>query len=250
MDGDGSSIFKRKDGKQHGSTQARRADVSSPCEPTDAPGNSGDGRGRGSGQPRRVLLVTDMALFAEGLRVMFEAGHAFHVAGVCHDADAALAAVATIELDMLVLDADMPYTNPFDLAARIKQRRPGAGIVLLTDASLLAFSRQTAGANVDACMPKTAGFADLLSTLHRVSANKPDVDSGSSRARGDAPGTPQALSERRGEFTASEWKLMRVLTEGLPDSKTGAMLGMSAATVEAQRNALMGKLGLGTANPS
>ena len=216
----------------------------------DAPGTSWGSHERGTGLPRRVLVVTAMALFAEGLRVMFDAGNVFHVEGECHDADAALAAVATLELDMVVLDADMPYTNPFDLAARIKQRRPDAGVVLLTELSLLAFSRQKAGASVDACVPKTAGFAELLSTLHRVAANNQEAASARSRPRSDERSAPPELAERRGEFTASEWELMCLLTEGLGDSRTAAMLGISAAKVEAQRNALMGKLSTRTANPS
>ena len=222
MDSDGSRIFKHQDGERPGSMQPPRVDVSSAGVPPEASASSRAGDGRGTGQPRRVLLVTNMALLAEGLRGMFDAGQAFHVAGECHDADAALAAVANLEPDMVVLDADMPHARAFDLAARIKQRRPGAGIVLLTEASLLASSRQAAGATVDACIPKTAGFAELLSTLHRVAANNQETDSARAHPRGDGGSAPPAIAQRCSEFKAGESKLRHSVAESPGDVRASS----------------------------
>jgi DNA-binding NarL/FixJ family response regulator len=80
----------------------------------------------------RLLLVDDHALFREGLAGLFAYQDDFEVVGEVSDADTALARVAELHPDIVLMDIDMPGDDGIATTRRLKSEFPGVTVVMLT----------------------------------------------------------------------------------------------------------------------
>ncbi len=67
----------------------------------------------------RVLLADDHQIMAQGLRSLLEPE--FELVGIVSDGREALAAVATLRPDVLVLDITMPSLNGIETARQLRE---------------------------------------------------------------------------------------------------------------------------------
>lgn len=81
--------------------------------------------------PLRALIVDDEPLARSNLAVLLARDPDISVAGQCGSADEAMAALATVQPDLLFLDIEMPECDGFELLERIGPA-PGFAIVFVT----------------------------------------------------------------------------------------------------------------------
>jgi DNA-binding NarL/FixJ family response regulator len=82
--------------------------------------------------PVRVLIVDDQALFREGLRTILSTRPETEVAGEAADGEEAIARVATLEPDVVLMDLQMPVLDGIQATARIRDRWPSIPVLALT----------------------------------------------------------------------------------------------------------------------
>jgi DNA-binding NarL/FixJ family response regulator len=81
----------------------------------------------------RVLLVDDQALFVESLKTVIEhLAEDIEVVGIARNGAEAVAAMATAEIDLVVMDVRMPVMDGVEATKRIRAARPEARIMMLT----------------------------------------------------------------------------------------------------------------------
>jgi len=83
-----------------------------------------------------VLIVDDHAAFRAAARELLEAG-GYRVVGEAADGAAALAAVAELEPDVVLLDVQLPDLNGFEVADRLDAGAPA--VVFVSSRSVSAF---------------------------------------------------------------------------------------------------------------
>jgi DNA-binding NarL/FixJ family response regulator len=76
-----------------------------------------------------VLLVDDHAPFRASARALLEA-EGFDVVGEAADGEAALAEIARLRPEIVLLDVQLPDTDGFEIAARLSREGSPAQIVL------------------------------------------------------------------------------------------------------------------------
>jgi DNA-binding NarL/FixJ family response regulator len=82
--------------------------------------------------PIRVLIVDDQALFREGLRTILSTRPETAVAGEAADGEEAIARVAALEPDVVLMDLQMPVLDGIQATARIRDRWPSIPVLALT----------------------------------------------------------------------------------------------------------------------
>jgi DNA-binding NarL/FixJ family response regulator len=107
----------------------------------------------------RVLIADDHPMFRAGLRTTLELAEGIEPVGEVATGLEAVAAVAELQPDVVVMDLHMPELNGIEATRRIVSDRPGTGVVVLTmfedDDSVFAAMRAGArgyllkGANPD-----------------------------------------------------------------------------------------------------
>lgn len=111
---------------------------------------------------RRILIVDDnVALLTSMSSVLREAGHGVQTA---EDGSEALALAASWNPDFVLLDADIPRMNGFEVAKRLRSTYPqdAMTLVLMSGSSLDAATRRGAErAGFDHCIDKIHSFATL-----------------------------------------------------------------------------------------
>ncbi|HEX5017106.1 MAG TPA: response regulator transcription factor [Actinomycetes bacterium] len=89
------------------------------------------GRSRG-GDPIRVLVVDDHALFRRGLEMVLAQEDDIEVVGEAGDAVAAVDRAAELLPDVVLLDVRMPKGSGIEACVQIKEVAPSARIIMLT----------------------------------------------------------------------------------------------------------------------
>ena len=99
----------------------------------------------GTRRPIRVLIVDDHPVVLQALQEWLGRVKSVTVAGACNSAAEALACLADLSPEIVLLDANMPQISGLEAVPMIKQRSPAVRVVVmsLSDA-LVATARRIA----------------------------------------------------------------------------------------------------------
>ena len=80
----------------------------------------------------RILLVDDHAVLRDGVRMVLQAHPGFEVVGTADDGETAVALVAQLQPDVVVMDIAMPGTNGLQATRAIRTQAPQTQVVVLS----------------------------------------------------------------------------------------------------------------------
>ncbi|MFI0485096.1 response regulator [Actinomadura sp. 9N215] len=197
----------------------------------------------------RILVVDDQTVVREGLVLLLELLPGLEVAGACGDGEQAVAMVAELGPDVVLMDLRMPRMDGVEATRRIKQAHPDVEIVVLTtyadDESIFAALR--AGAR--GYLTKDAGADEIARAVAAVRGGAAQLDPAVQRrlvdavATGDRPrrpargGLPDGLTRREAEVLA-------LIAQGRSNAEIAGALFISEATVKTHINNLFAKASL------
>jgi DNA-binding NarL/FixJ family response regulator len=193
----------------------------------------------------RVLVADDHPLYRDGLRTMLEATDDLVLAAEVQDGEEALVALAAHDVDVALLDVNMPGLNGIDTAARIAAESPEVAVLVLTmfadDASVFAALRAGARGYV----LKDSSRDDLLRAIRAV-------------ARGEAIFSPSVATRVLDFFahqhrpsiapedfpmlTTRERDVLHLIAQGRSNPQISAQLGLSRKTTSNYVSAILTKL--------
>ncbi len=81
----------------------------------------------------RILLVDDMTVIRQGLRMMLKSAKDIVVVGEAVDGDDAVRQAFALKPDVVLMDQDMPQSDGIEATRSIKKNMPGMGVVIMTD---------------------------------------------------------------------------------------------------------------------
>lgn len=193
----------------------------------------------------RILLADDHPILLEGLKRLL--ADEFDIVGVVGDGHALLAAARAERPDVIVADIEMPGLGGIAATERLRAENPATRVVILTIHHELAYARRALAAGAAAFVLKVAAPAELVAAIRAALAGRTYVSAaiaveleGGSRARGDRPGGSEPT------LTVRQREILQLLAEGKTTKEIGAILGISARTVEAHKYDLMRSEGLAT----
>ena len=119
----------------------------------------------------RVLLVDDNLEFLEIAATLLE-GHNCEIVGKALNGEEGLKATITLDPDVVVLDISMPCLNGFEVAARLRQHKHRAAVVLLTFHEDVEFVRAARALGVLGYAIKRRMASDLPAAVSEVLAGR------------------------------------------------------------------------------
>lgn len=191
----------------------------------------------------RLLIADDHPVFVSGLGVTFADCTDIEVVGTAEDGDAAIAAAAELEPDVVLMDLRMPGRNGIEATRAIVGSGSSAAIVVLTmfDDDASVFTAMAAGAR--GYLVKGAPQERIIDAVRAVAAGElvfgSDVAAqvlaffASPRAR-SAPAFP--------ELTEREAEVLQLVAAGHSNGRIARDLGLSEKTVRNHVSSIFAKL--------
>jgi len=194
----------------------------------------------------RVLLVDDHRLMREGLRKILEDTPGIEVVGEAEDGLSALAAVAEVHPEVVVMDVGMGGMNGIDATQRLRTDHPRVRVVALSTHADKRYVRNMIRAGAAAYVLKESASEDLLRAV-RAAANgehylSPQI-TGCLLESWTTPLVPESSSVYE-LLGAREREVLRLLAEGRTSKEIAAQLVLSIKTVETHRRNITQKVGL------
>jgi len=184
----------------------------------------------------RVLLTDDHAILIEGLRAYLSYYDDVEVVGEAHDGAEALASVAELQPDIVLMDIAMPGINGITATRLIREQYPQTRVLVLTQHEEKQYVLALLKAGASGYILKRALGSDLINALRTV-------------ARGGTflyPTVATLLVEEMKHPTISltprEAEVLQHIVRGETSSQIADSLSLSVKTVEWHRSNLMSKL--------
>lgn len=188
----------------------------------------------------RVLVADDHPVVREGLARLLEQADDVEVVGTAEDGERACDIARECDVDVVLMDLEMPGVNGIEATARIRNERPGTQVVVLTSFSDRERILDAVDAGALGYLLKDAEPDELLRGIRAA-------------AQGESPLAPKAASallaareERRPaeQLTAREREVLVMLAQGLPNKLIARRLEISEKTVKAHLTRIFERIGV------
>jgi DNA-binding NarL/FixJ family response regulator len=123
---------------------------------------------RGTGEPTKILIVDDHALFRLGIRDILSREADFIVVGEADNSRDAFDFAIELTPDIVLMDASLPVTSGIETTQRLKRELASAGIIILADEEDEDALFDAIKAGAAAFVLKDVGPEDLVTIVRRV----------------------------------------------------------------------------------
>lgn len=174
-----------------------------------------------------VLLADDHHLVRSALAGLVDAADGMRVVGQAADGEAAVAMVAELLPDVVLMDLSMPGLDGVEATRRTLAARPETRVVVLTSFSDTDRVARALAAGAVGYLLKDCDPADLIAAVRSAAQGYAPLDPRVARTL--LPAAEPAPADR---LSGREREVLRLLTRGLPNKRIARELGIAERTVK------------------
>lgn len=196
----------------------------------------------------RVLLIDDHALYRDGISLMLkglpmaveilEAG-SYEYAKILID--------KTTDIDLVLLDLDLPGIKFNDALQAIRQRLPDASIVIISGTENYDVVEQTLQLGAKGYIPKSMSAKAMLTALQLVISGETYIPTSILNSRSTETNGKKTVQRGKGiidektnhRLTPRQYEVLIQLAEGRPNKEIGKVLFLSESTVRVHVAAIL-----------
>jgi len=195
----------------------------------------------------RVLLADDHNLVRQGIRTLLQISKNFEIVGEATDGEEALALIARLLPQVVLLDVRMPKLTGIDVLRAARRRFPGVGIILLTTFDEDAVVLEAVRLGAQGFLLKDVSLEQLESAVRTVAAGGtlilPAVTERVLRGLEKEPTTFES-AELPDPLTPREREVLRLIAAGFSNREIAEASGTAEGTVKNQASSILSKLGV------
>ncbi|MFG3099692.1 response regulator [Streptomyces sp. NPDC048182] len=197
----------------------------------------------------RVLIADDQQMVRQGFTVLLDTQADIEVIGQAVDGLDAVAKVAELAPDVVLMDIRMPELGGIEATRRITEAHDGIRVLVLTTFDLDEYVYEALRAGASGFLLKDASADQLAEAVRVVAAGDALLAPGITRrlitefARlDDRPRAP--LKSRVRELTERETEVLALIAQGLTNAEIAKRLFVAEQTVKTHVGRILVKLGL------
>jgi len=191
------------------------------------------------GEKVRLLVVDDHPLFRQGVRIFLDSAPEIEVAGEAKDGPEALAFLESSEVDLVLLDLQMPGQSGIEVTAEIKSRWPGSRVLILTSFNSRDMIYPALKAGASGYILKDAPPPDLLAAIKAIAAGGRYLGE---EVASELLNAPAGAVRSPGSLTPRELDVLRLIAQGLDNKDIAGQLYLSEKTVKTHVASILQKL--------
>lgn len=189
----------------------------------------------------RLMLVDDHQIVLDGLKALLDDLEGFDCVATADNGQKALDLLKVFNVDVVLMDIDMPVMNGIEATRKIKKQYPKVKVISLTQHNERGMVQQLMSCGADGYLLKNIAQDELASAIRKVNnggnvfSSEVTMSLGGKVVKKDANGIDVELTER-------EIEILSLVAEGLSSKQIGEKLFISPRTVDTHRTNLMNKL--------
>jgi DNA-binding NarL/FixJ family response regulator len=193
----------------------------------------------------RIVIADDHEVVRQGVRGVLDGEDGFHVVGEAQDGDAAIALVADVQPDVLVLDVNMPGKSGLDVTRELRAAGVSVRILILSMHDEPEYVLQAVRSGADGYVLKDVSPAELRDAVQAVYEGREYFTAQVSRQL--SVGLREEIEEQQlrtglDSLTPRETEVLLLIAEGHTNREAGDRLDISPRTIETHRERVMDKL--------
>ncbi|HEX2047283.1 MAG TPA: response regulator transcription factor [Acidimicrobiales bacterium] len=189
--------------------------------------------------PVRVVLVDDHPVVRDGLRGMLAGDEDLTVVGEAGNGEEAVALVARLEPEVVLMDLRMPGCDGVEATARITSAHPGVRVLVLTTYDSEADVLRAVEAGASGYLLKDSSSAELRRAVRATAAGQTVLAPAVAAHLVRQSRTPPVDA-----LTARELEVLELVARGATNRDVGRALHVSEATVKSHLLHAFTKLGV------
>lgn len=190
----------------------------------------------------RVLLADDHRMITEGLFSLLQNAEGIECVGAAHDGEQALYMATHLQVDVVLMDIDMPVMDGIEATERFKRNWPQIKVIILSMHDETALVQKAMELGADGYMLKNSGRDELLLAIRNVHAGQRHFSSAITESMLRTKDSGAGRNDLLHGLSDREIEVLAALAEGATNKEIGDKLFISPRTVDTHRTNLMRKL--------
>lgn len=183
----------------------------------------------------KIIIIDDHPVVLQGFAYMLKNITGMELVGEFTDADSGLAFIKNEEVDVVLLDINLPGKNGIDACSEIQGINPACKVIAISNLNEFSIIQRMLQAGASGYLLKNASADEVITAIHEVSAG------GTSLSRNVQEIIDSAHSGDLPVITRREKEVLQLLSKGLSSGEIGERIFISPLTVESHRRNLLQK---------
>ncbi|HKZ51336.1 MAG TPA: response regulator transcription factor [Dehalococcoidia bacterium] len=193
----------------------------------------------------RVLIADDHTILREGLRALLAPCDDIEVVGEAADGREAIAQVARLCPDVVLMDIAMPGLGGLEATLEIRRQWPSTKVLVLTQYGNRQYVLSILKAGAAGYVVKGAAASELVTAIRAVHRGEAFLSPTAAQAVLERYlGGEEGVVEGYDHLSDREKQVLKLAAEGKTNKEIAALLCLSVKTVMGHRASLMEKLDL------
>jgi DNA-binding NarL/FixJ family response regulator len=197
----------------------------------------------------KLLLADDHQLFIDGLSSLLKNEPGIEIAGQALNGSEVLHMLSTHNIDIILLDINMPNTDVVDLVKEIRTNYPQAKIIILTMYHGTRYYTKLIKHGINGYLYKSEGKAVFMEAIDKASRNdiyisKELLTDFTTPKTASSPAFDLNLSTPESILTKREIEILKLVAQEYSNHEIAEKLFISTGTVDTHRKHILLKLGV------
>ena len=195
----------------------------------------------------KVYITEDHEMYLEGLTLLLSRQKDISVVGSSKFGQALISELPKLDIDILLLDVQLPDAEPEELIQQIRTIKPTLKIIYLTLMRGTRFIHRLMKFDIQGYILKSAPFEELIQAIETVAVGgtfySKDVDI---TVKDDDHRQTLIVDDKKIDeiLTKREIEILKLVCKEYSNSEIAEKLFLSVGTVETHRKNLIAKLGV------
>lgn len=193
----------------------------------------------------RVFIAEDHKIVRDGIRHMFENETNFTLVGEAENGKDAVEKIRGLEVDVMIVDINMPEMNGIELAKYVTENYPDTKVLVLSMLDNENYIKQAVAAGATGYVSKTNGKEELLTAIRTVAAGEFFISHKLSLNMIKGNRTISFVTEDGKrldlEFSSREVEILNLIAEGYTNEEIADKTFTSKRTIETHRRNMIEK---------
>ncbi len=191
-------------------------------------------------KPIKIIIVDDHKILLDGLQSVLNRIRSIQVVAAVDNGMKALEIVEQQEIDVVLMDIEMPQIDGFQTANQMLNRFPGTKILILSMHNDRPYIERMYNLGVCGYLLKTANIDDIIDAIHKVHNGElyfsADIIKNMIIKKED--------SSSYVKLTRRERQVIELIAKEMNNTEIAELLSLSVETINTYRKNLLKKLGV------